>query len=55
MARKPTNVPLYVYLNGRLVGQFRREPTGAVDLKYAAEWLAWENAIQNWPYRSEST
>ena len=45
MARKPTHVPLDVYLNGRLVGQFRREPTGAVNFKYAEAWLAWDSAI----------
>ena len=45
MARKPAHVPLNVYLNGRLLGRFRREPSGAVEFKYAAEWLAWENAI----------
>src|SRR5262245_13298307 len=45
MARKPAHAPLAVYLNGRLVGQLRRDPSGAVAFKYAAEWLAWESAI----------
>ena len=45
MARKKANSPLMVYLNGRLVGRFRRETSGAVDFQYDAAWLAWENAI----------
>lgn len=45
MARKAAQPPLDVYLNGRLVGQFRRERTGAVDFKYDATWLNWESAI----------
>jgi serine/threonine-protein kinase HipA len=45
MARKPAHAPLDVYLNGRLLGRLRREPSGAVAFKYAVEWLAWENAI----------
>jgi serine/threonine-protein kinase HipA len=45
MARKPAHAPLDVYLNGRLIGRLRREPSGAVEFRYAAEWLAWENAI----------
>ena len=34
-----------VYLNGKLVGRFRRERTGAVDFQYNPDWLAWDNAI----------
>lgn len=45
MARHPAHPPLAVYLNGRLVGQFRRERTGAVDFLYAQAWLDWEHAI----------
>jgi len=45
MARARTRVPLNVYLNGRLVGQLRRETDGAIDFKYAAAWLAWEHSI----------
>ena len=45
MARHPAHRPLAVYLNGRLVGHFRRERTGAVDFKYDQAWLDWENAI----------
>ena len=45
MARRPAHPPLAVYLNGRRVGTFRRERTGAVDFRYDEAWLAWENAI----------
>lgn len=45
MARRRANPPLMVYLNGRLVGRFQRETSGAVDFQYDAPWLAWENAI----------
>jgi len=45
MVRKKANRPLRVYLNGRLVGRFRRETSGAVDFQYDATWLAWEHAI----------
>ena len=45
MARHPAHAPLDVYLNAKLVGQFRRERTGAVDFKYDQSWLDWESAI----------
>lgn len=45
MPRRPAHPPLDVYLNGRLVGQFRRERTGAVDFQYDQSWLDWDNAI----------
>jgi serine/threonine-protein kinase HipA len=45
MPRPRTRIPLDVYLNGRLVGQLRRDAGGAIDFKYAREWLAWEHAI----------
>jgi serine/threonine-protein kinase HipA len=45
MARRPTHAPLNVYLNARLVGQLRRETSGAVDFEYDPSWLAWGNAI----------
>ena len=45
MARQPAHNALDVYLNGKLVGQFRRERTGAVDFRYDQSWLDWENAI----------
>lgn len=45
MPRRPARPPLAVYLNGRRVGTFRRQRTGAVDFRYDEAWLAWENAI----------
>ena len=45
MARRPIHVPLDVYLNGRLVGQLRKQASGAIDFRYDADWLAWEHAI----------
>src|SRR5487761_2211189 len=44
MARRP-RPPLNVFLNGRLVGQLRRESSGAGDFRYDPGWLAWDNAI----------
>lgn len=46
MAGRPkTRVPLDVFLNGRRVGQLRREASGAIDFQYAAAWLAWESTF----------
>jgi len=45
MGRRPIHAPLDVYLNARLVGQLRRESSGAIDFKYDKVWLAWSNAI----------
>ncbi len=46
MAGRPrTHIPLDVYLNGRRVGQLRRESSGAVDFRYDADWLAWDKAL----------
>lgn len=45
MARKPTRLPLKVYLNSRLVGQLRRETSGAIDFQYDQSWLDWEHSF----------
>jgi serine/threonine-protein kinase HipA len=45
MGRRPARAPLNVYLNARLVGQLRRESSGATDFKYDKDWLAWSNAM----------
>ncbi|WP_405236111.1 type II toxin-antitoxin system HipA family toxin [Lentisalinibacter orientalis] len=45
MPRKRSRVPLGVWLNGRLVGQLRRAPSGAIDFRYAGEWLDWQHAF----------
>jgi serine/threonine-protein kinase HipA len=41
MARRPTHIPLNVFLNGRLVGILRRESNGAIDFRYDQDWLDW--------------
>jgi serine/threonine-protein kinase HipA len=45
MARRPAHIPLNVFLNGRLVGVLRREPSGAIDFLYDQEWLTWESTF----------
>jgi serine/threonine-protein kinase HipA len=45
MGRHAVHAPLNVYLNARLVGQLRRQSSGAIDFKYDKDWLAWNNAI----------
>lgn len=45
MARRRARAPLEVFLNGRHVGMLRREPTGAIDFRYAAGWLGWSEAF----------
>lgn len=45
MARTTKNPPLRVLLNGRNVGLLARASSGAIDFRYAREWLEWENAI----------
>lgn len=42
MARRPTRVPLNVFLNGRIVGQLRRATSGAIDFQYDTNWLEWQ-------------
>ncbi len=43
MARKSAHAPLDVLLNGRKVGQLRRETSGAIDFRYDPAWLTWEH------------
>jgi serine/threonine-protein kinase HipA len=45
MARKARHPPLRVFMNGRLVGLLRREPSGAIDFTYDASWLEWSPAL----------
>jgi serine/threonine-protein kinase HipA len=45
MARRRTRIPLSVYLNGRLVGQLRRQSGGSIDFQYDRSWLEWDSAI----------
>lgn len=45
MGRPPTNAPLNVFLNARLAGVLRREPSGAIDFRYDPQWLSWESTF----------
>lgn len=45
MARTRTHIPLNVYLNGRLVGRFNRQASGAVDFQYDRSWLEWSHTM----------
>ena len=45
MARRRSYEPLHVYLNSRMVGQLRRERSGAIEFQYTAEWLSWQHAL----------
>ena len=45
MVRRRMQIPLNVFLNGRLVGRLRRQTSGAIDFEYDGMWLAWEHAF----------
>jgi serine/threonine-protein kinase HipA len=45
MPRKPTNAPLRVLLNNRLVGRLLKEPGGAISFRYDESWLSWSNTF----------
>lgn len=45
MARHRQYPPLNVFLNSRLVGQLRREPSGATAFQYDPGWLAWAHTM----------
>jgi serine/threonine-protein kinase HipA len=45
MARRRRYDPLNVYLNSRLVGQLRRQPSGAIEFQYEAGWLNWPHML----------
>jgi serine/threonine-protein kinase HipA len=45
MARQPRHEPLNVFLNSRLVGQLRRETSGAIAFRYDRSWIEWAQAI----------
>jgi len=61
MPRRRQHPPLRVYLNNRLVGQLRKQPSGAIDYRYVDSWLSWEHALpvslsmplREAPYRGE--
>ena len=45
MPRSRRYGPLNVFLNSRLVGQLRREASGATSFQYDAGWLAWAHTM----------
>src|ERR1700682_731387 len=45
MPRRVRYEPLNVFLNSRLVGQLRREPSGAISFQYDHSWIEWPQAI----------
>jgi serine/threonine-protein kinase HipA len=45
MPRRAGSEPLNVFLNSRLVGQLRRETSGAIIFQYDRAWIAWESAL----------
>jgi serine/threonine-protein kinase HipA len=45
MPRRTGNEPLHVFLNSRLVGQLRRETSGAILFQYDRSWIEWEFAL----------
>ncbi|WP_417809774.1 type II toxin-antitoxin system HipA family toxin [Thioclava sp.] len=61
MGRRPSYVPLRVYLNNRRVGTLSRETSGAISFAYHQNWLDWSNALpvslslplRETPYRGE--
>lgn len=45
MARQPKSLRLGVFLNSRHVGNLNQEASGAVDFRYAPDWLGWKNNL----------
>ena len=45
MAKKPTHIPLDILLNGRKLGQLRREVSGAIEFQYEQSWLEWKHTF----------
>lgn len=45
MPRRARYEPLNVFLNSRLVGQLRRETSGAIIFQYDRSWLEWQPAL----------
>ena len=49
--------PLNVFLNSRLVGELRRETSGAISFQYDRSWLEWEHALPvslSLPFREQA-
>ena len=45
MVRRRKSGRLNVFLNSHLVGTLTREASGAIDFRYAPDWLAWEHTL----------
>jgi serine/threonine-protein kinase HipA len=45
MPRRPRYEPLNTFLNSRMVGQLRRESSGAISFQYDHSWIEWAQAI----------
>jgi serine/threonine-protein kinase HipA len=45
MPRRARYEPLNVFLNSRLVGQLRRETSGAISFQYDRSWIDWPSAL----------
>jgi serine/threonine-protein kinase HipA len=45
MPRRARYEPLNVFLNSRLVGQLRRETSGAISFQYDRSWIEWPSAL----------
>jgi serine/threonine-protein kinase HipA len=45
MPRRARYEPLNTFLNSRLVGQLRRESSGAISFQYDRSWIEWPQAI----------
>lgn len=45
MPRRPSHAPLRVLLNNRLVGELRKDASGAISFQYDQSWLDWEHAL----------
>jgi serine/threonine-protein kinase HipA len=45
MAKKSGRTPLNAFVNGRLVGQLRRQTSGAIDFQYDQSWLNWDHTF----------
>ena len=57
MPRRTRYEPLNVFLNSRLVGQLRRQTSGAITFQYDRSWLEWESALpasQSLPLREQA-
>ena len=45
MGRRKVRIPLYVFLNNRLVGRLTKETSGATTFTYDPSWISWEYAV----------